>query len=124
MTKRLQVVIASLICSLSVSAAVAQVVVPQRVRVSQGVMQTLVTKKVNPDYPPDAKKDHVQGVVVLRLRIDKQGNVADAQLISGHPALAQAAIDAVKQWKYRPYLLNNNPVEVETQVTVNFTLAD
>ena len=124
MTKRLQVVIASLICSLSVSAAVAQVVVPQRVRVSQGVMQTLVTKKVNPDYPPDAKKDHVQGVVVLRLRIDKQGNVADAQLVSGHPALAQAAIDAVKQWKYRPYLLNNNPVEVETQVTVNFTLAD
>src|SRR5277367_5049675 len=90
MTKRLQVVIASLICSLSVSAAVAQVVVPQRVRVSQGVMQTLVTKKVNPDYPPDAKKDHVQGVVVLRLRIDTQGNVADAQLVSGHPALAQA----------------------------------
>jgi protein TonB len=59
----------------------------------------------------------------MRVTVDKEGNVANIQLISGHPILAPAAIDAVKQWKYRPYLLNGMPVEIETQVTVNFTLA-
>jgi protein TonB len=59
---------------------------------------------------------------VLRLDVDKEGNVSNIQLISGHPLLAPAAIDAVKQWKYKPYLLNGEPVEVETQVRVNFTL--
>ena len=58
----------------------------------------------------------------MRVIIDKQGNVANIQLISGHPLLAPPAIDAVKQWKYKPYLLNQTPVEVETQVSVNFTL--
>jgi protein TonB len=61
---------------------------------------------------------------VLKVIIDKEGNVANIQLISGHPMLAPPAIEAVKQWKYRPYLLNDAPVEIETQVTVNFTLAE
>ena len=68
------------------------------------------------------RMQHIQGVVVLSAIIDKEGNVANVQLISGHPLLAPAAIEAVKQWKYKPYLLNGTPVEVETQVQVNFTL--
>jgi len=98
--------------------------VPQRVRVSSGVMAGLLERKVNPTYPPDAKDQHIQGVVVLKVNIDKEGNVYKVELISGHPLLAPAAIEAVKQWKYRPYLLNQIPVEVETQVQVNFTLAN
>jgi protein TonB len=78
---------------------------------------------VNPDYPKDARKQGIQGPVILRVQISKAGDVTDVKLISGHPALAQAAINAVQQWKYKPYLLNGYPVEVETQVQVNFTLA-
>lgn len=96
--------------------------IPGRVRISSGVASGLVVSKVPPQYPPDARDQRIQGVVVLRAVIDKEGNVANLQLISGHPALAPAAIDAVKQWKYRPYLLNGDPVEVETQIQVNFTL--
>jgi len=96
---------------------------PGVVRLSQGVMSGLVVTKVPPDYPPDAKKARIQGTVVMRLDVDKEGNVSNIQLVSGHPLLAPAAIDAVKQWKYKPYLLNGAPVEVDTQVTVNFTLA-
>ena len=98
--------------------------VPLRVRVSSGVSQALIVSKVPPEYPADAKEARIQGVVVLKVIIDKEGNVENIQLISGHPMLAPAAIEAVKQWKYKPYLLNGNPVEVDTQVTVNFTLAE
>jgi TonB family protein len=97
---------------------------PQRIRVSQGVMQGLLISKVQPEYPADAKDQRIQGAVVLRVKIDKEGTVADIQLVSGHPLLAPAAIEAVKQWKYRPYLLNGAPLEVDTQVTVNFILAE
>ena len=61
---------------------------------------------------------------MLKAIIDKEGNISNLQLISGHPMLAPAAIDAVKQWKYRPYLLNGEPIEVETTVTVSFTLVE
>jgi TonB family protein len=98
--------------------------VPGRVRVSQGVSQGLVLTKVPPQYPKEARDQHIQGVVLLQVIIDKEGNVANIQLISGHPLLAPPAIDAVKQWKYKPYLLNETPVEVETQVQVNFTLVN
>ncbi len=97
---------------------------PQRVRVSQGVEEALIVKKVPPEYPQDAKDQRIQGSVVLKVTVDKQGSVATVELISGHPALAPASMEAVKQWKYKPYLLNQQPVEVETQVTVNFTLAE
>jgi len=97
---------------------------PQRVRVSQGVSQVLLVHKVPPQYPPDAKDQRIQGVVLMKVNIDKEGNVSNIQLISGHPSLAPAAIDAVKQWQYKPYQLNGTPVEVETQVQVNFTLAN
>ena len=101
-----------------------QAVVPKRVRVSSGVAQGLLVTKVQPEYPADAKEQRVQGVVVLQAMIDKEGDVAKLQLISGHPLLAPAAIEAVKQWKYKPYLLNNYPVEVDTQIQVSFTLQD
>jgi periplasmic protein TonB len=95
---------------------------PERVRVSQGVTQGLLVKRVNPECPPEAIRGRIDGTVCLHVIINKAGDVAMLELISGHPALAQAAIDAVKQWKYKPYLLNGQPVEVETQVQVNFTL--
>ena len=94
----------------------------QRVRVSSGVSQGLLLKKVSPQYPDDARAARIQGVVLLKANIDKEGNIANLELISGHPLLAPAAIEAVKQWKYRPYLLAGQPVEVETQIQVNFTL--
>jgi len=95
---------------------------PKRVRISSGVAQGLVVTKVPPQYPQDAKDQQIQGVVVLKVIVDKEGNVENIQLLSGHPLLVPAAIEAVKQWKYKPYLLNGAPVEVETQVQVNFTL--
>jgi TonB family protein len=96
---------------------------PMRVRVSQGVMQGMVISKVQPVYPSDAKAARIQGSVVIAAIIGKDGSVQSERLISGHPSLAPAAMDAVKQWKYRPYLLNGQAIEVDTQVTINFTLA-
>jgi TonB family protein len=95
---------------------------PQRVRISSGVAQGLLLSKVNPAYPREAREQRVQGVVLLKVNIDKDGNVYNLELISGHPLLAPAAIEAVRQWKYKPYLLNGTPVEVETQVRISFTL--
>jgi TonB family protein len=93
-----------------------------RVRVSQGVTQGMIISKVQPTYPPDAKAAQIQGSVVIAAIIGTDGNVQRSRLISGHPLLAPAAMDAVKQWRYRPYVLNGSPVEVDTQITVNFTL--
>jgi periplasmic protein TonB len=103
--------------------AVPKVATPQRVRVSQGVSQGLLIRKVNPVYPPLARQARIQGSVLLQAEISKSGDIQNLRLISGHPMLAPAAIEAVKQWKYKPYLLNGEPVEVETQVQVNFTLS-
>ena len=97
---------------------------PVRIRVSAGVEQGMLVRKVNPEYPSGAREQQIQGVVILKALIDKEGNVGNLELVSGHPVLAPAAIDAVKQWKYRPYLLNGTPVVVETQIQVNFTLAE
>lgn len=95
---------------------------PQRVRISQGVTKGLLVHKVEPSYPILAKAARVQGDVVLKAIIDKNGDIQDLQLVSGHPMLVPAAIAAVKQWRYKPYLLNGSPVEVETTVTVIFAL--
>ena len=100
-----------------------KIATPQRVRVSQGVSQGLLVRRVQPAYPPLARQARIQGVVILQAQISKDGTIQNLQLISGHPMLAPAAIEAVKQWKYRPYLLNGEPVEVETQIQVNFTLS-
>jgi protein TonB len=100
------------------------VVVPQRIRISQGVTNGLLIRKVELSYPTLAKAARIQGDVVLKAIIDKEGNIQDLQLVTGHPMLVQAAIDAVRQWHYRPYLLNGQAVEVETTIRVIFTLAN
>jgi protein TonB len=107
----------------STPVAVPKVAPPQRVRVSQGVSQGLLVRRVNPNYPPLARQARIQGQVILRAVISKDGSIEGLTLVSGHPMLAPAAIDAVKQWKYKPYLLNGEPVEVDTEVLVNFTLS-
>jgi protein TonB len=107
----------------STPVAVPKVATPQRVRVSQGVTQGLLLRKIQPNYPPLARQARIQGSVLLQAEISKDGSIQNLRLISGHPMLAPAAIEAVKQWKYKPYILNGEPVEVETQITVNFTLA-
>lgn len=103
--------------------AVPKVATPQRVRVSSGVSTGLLIKKVTPNYPPLARQARIQGSVVLQAEISKEGTIQNLQLISGHAMLAPAAIEAVKQWRYKPYLLNGEPVAVETQVVVNFSLS-
>jgi len=103
--------------------AVPKVATPTRIRVSQGVTAGLVIKRVNPVYPPLARTARVQGSVLLAAVIGKDGTIQNLHVVSGHPLLTQAALDAVRQWRYKPYILNGEPVEVDTQVTVNFTLS-
>jgi protein TonB len=98
-------------------------VTPQRVRISQGVTKGLLVQKIEPQYPTLARSARVQGDVVLSAVIDTNGQITNLQLVSGHPMLVPAAIAAVKQWRYKPYLLNGQPVEVETTITVIFSLS-
>ena len=98
-------------------------VVPQRIRISQGVTKGLLIHREEPTYPPLARAARVQGEVILSAVIDTNGQIQNLQLVSGHPMLVPAAITAVKQWRYKPYLLNGQPVEVETTITVIFTLS-
>jgi len=99
-----------------------QPVVPQRIRISQGVTTGMLIHKVQPAYPALARSARIQGDVVLKAIIDKEGAIQDLQLVSGHPMLVPAAIEAVKAWRYKPYLLNGQAVEVETTVKVIFEL--
>ena len=92
------------------------------IKLSQGVAQGLLMKRVPPVYPPAAHQARIQGAVELQATIGKDGNIANLKQISGDKVLGHAAIEAVKQWKYRPYLLDGQPVDIQTQVTVNFTL--
>jgi protein TonB len=107
----------------SAPVAVPKVATPQKVRVSQGVSEGLLLHKVTPTYPPLAKQARIQGAVLLQATIGKDGSIQNLRVQSGHPMLTQSAIDAVRQWKYKPYLLNGEAVEVETTVQVNFTLS-
>jgi protein TonB len=95
---------------------------PKSIRLSGGVTEGLLIQRITPSYPTIARQGRIQGSVVLQAIISRNGTIENLQLVSGHPMLVKAAMDAVKQWRYRPYLLNNEPVEVETQITVNFTL--
>jgi protein TonB len=87
------------------------------------MMEGNLIYRVQPMYPPLARAARIQGAVVLRAVISRTGAIENLQTISGHPMLVIAAVDAVRQWRYRPYILNGDPVEVETQVTVNFSLS-
>jgi periplasmic protein TonB len=86
-------------------------------------MEGNLIHRVEPAYPPLAIQTRTQGRVVLQAVISREGRIENLQVISGHPLLVKAAIDAVRQWRYRPYVLNGEPVEVETQLTVNFVLS-
>ena len=86
------------------------------------MLEGSLVRRVQPTYPSMAKIARVQGEVVLAATISKSGTIEDLHLLKGHPLLVGAAVEAVRQWRYRPYILNGEPVEVETQITVNFTL--
>jgi protein TonB len=116
-------VIGSILSSTAAAIPKFQPVVPQRVRISQGVTRGLLIHRVEPSYPPLARAARVQGDVVLTAVISVSGEIENLQLVSGHPMLVPAAITAVKQWRYKPYLLNGQPVEVETTITVIFSLS-
>jgi protein TonB len=94
----------------------------QTLHISQGVSQGLLIKKVQPVYPRNALTMHMEGAVELTATISKTGAITAVKVISGEQLLTKAAVDAVKQWKYKPYLLNGEPVEIQTQVTINFKL--
>jgi protein TonB len=95
---------------------------PQKLKISQGVSQGLLIKSVPPVYPALARQMHIQGAVELMASIGKDGSITAVKLLSGDSVLSHAAIDAVKQWKYKPYYLNDQPVEIQTQITVKFKL--
>ena len=86
------------------------------------IMEGNLIHRVQPEYPFIAKQIHLQGTVVLKAVISREGVIEQATVIAGSDLLARSALTAVRQWRYRPYYLNHEPVEVETQITVNFVL--
>jgi periplasmic protein TonB len=97
-------------------------VTPSRIKQGGNVTAASLINQTRPIYPPLARQARIQGSVVLHAIIDKQGKVAQLEVVSGHPLLVQAALNAVKQWRYKPTLLNGDPVEVDTTITVTFSL--
>jgi TonB family protein len=95
---------------------------PEVMKVSQGITEGMLLTRVKPVYPPQAVQMHKQGTVLLSANISKNGSISDTKLIKGDPILGQAALAAVKQWKYKPYTLNGQPIDVQTQIAVNFKL--
>jgi protein TonB len=95
----------------------------QRLRIGGAVQQAKLVRQPRPVYPPLAKQARISGTVKLSAVISKDGTIQQLEVISGHPLLVPAALEAVKQWVYQPTLLNNEPVEVITQIDVNFTLS-
>ena len=92
------------------------------IRVASGVMAGNLIHKVEPNYPPDAQLARIQGQVILQAMVSKDGKIKNLHAVSGHPMLIPAALAAVSQWRYKPYLLNGQPVEVQTTIAVNFLL--
>ena len=98
-------------------------VTPKRITIGGNVQQAKLVRQPKPNYPPLAKQARISGVVHLAAIISKDGTIQDLKVIGGHPLLIPAALEAVKQWVYQPTLLNGEPVEVSTQIDVNFTLS-
>jgi protein TonB len=94
----------------------------QSMNISQGVARGLLITKVQPVYPKTALNLRVEGTVELLATISKTGDISSVKVLSGNSQLTKAAVDAVKRWKYKPYLLNGEPVDIQTQVTINFSL--
>src|SRR5437763_8429061 len=95
-----------------------------RITIGGNVQQAKLISQPKPAYPPLAKQARISGTVKLGVVIAADGTMRDIGVISGHPLLIPAALEAVKQWRYQPTLLNGEPVEVSTQIDVNFTLSD
>jgi protein TonB len=96
---------------------------PKRITVGGNVQSAKAISRPSPVYPQLARQARIQGVVRLEAVIDEQGRITDLKVISGHPLLVQSALDAVRQWRYQPTVLNNVPVQVATTIDVNFTLS-
>jgi protein TonB len=90
------------------------------IRVSQGVSQGLLIKRVQPKYPQAALAVHTQGAVQIEATINKEGNVVNPKVLHGDQILAHAAVEAVRQWRYKPYYLDGEPVEIQTEITITF----
>jgi periplasmic protein TonB len=99
-----------------------KIAAPTKVRVSSGVAAGNLINQVKPVYPQIAKQAHISGTVTLAATISKNGTIENLHVVSGHPMLTQSALEAVRQWRYKPYMLNGEPTEVETSITVNFNL--
>jgi len=95
----------------------------KRITIGGNVQQAKLVRQPKPVYPPLAKQARISGVVHLAAVISRDGTIQDLKVISGHPLLIPSALEAVKQWVYQPTLLNGEPVEVSTQIDVNFTLS-
>ncbi len=95
---------------------------PERVRISQGVSEGMLLTKIKPEYPTIARVAHVEGSVVLEAGISREGLIENLRVVSGNPLLVPPTLDAVRQWRYRPYSLNGSPVEVETKIIVIFQM--
>ena len=95
----------------------------KRMRIASRVAEANLIHDVAPQYPPEAGRARIEGTVVLMAVIGTDGSVKDVRIESGLPILAQAAIDAVKQWRYKPYMIDGEPVEVDSRITINFTLS-
>jgi protein TonB len=117
-------VIGGIIASANTNVPKVQVAPPQRIRVSSGVVAGLIIRKVEPEYPPIARTARIQGEVVLNAIISKEGTIENLTVESGHPLLIPAALAAVRQWRYRPFFVSGEPVEVETRVIVTFKFAN
>jgi protein TonB len=96
---------------------------PVRLVISEKVARKLLVKKVQPRYPAIARQNHAEGQVVLKAVISKAGDVSELSVIVSQPFLTDSAAQAVKQWKFKPYLLNGEPVEVETRISVDYTIS-
>jgi protein TonB len=96
---------------------------PEKLRVSSGVAAGNLIHVIQPQYPPLARQARIQGTVKLQAVIGKDGGIENLRVVSGHKMLAQAALDAVKQWRYKPYYLNGEPCEVEFEINVEFKLS-
>ena len=95
----------------------------KRMRVASRIAEANLIHDVPPQYPPEAGRARIEGTVVLMAVIGTDGTVKDVRIESGLPILAQAAIDAVKQWRYKPYVIDGEPVEVDSRITINFNLS-
>jgi len=95
----------------------------KRIRIASRVAEANLIHDVAPQYPSEAGRARIEGAVVLMAVIGTDGSVKDVRVESGLPILAQAAMDAVRQWRYKPYLIDGEPVEVDSRITINFTLS-